>query len=73
LQEPPRRLVGWTKVLLQPGETRAVSIQIDGRSSAHPLGYWDAATRDWRVAPGDYAVHVGNSSRNLQLAGTVRL
>ncbi|MGZ6059519.1 MAG: beta-glucosidase, partial [Myxococcaceae bacterium] len=55
LQEPPRRLVGWTKVLLQPGETRAVSIQIDGRSSAHPLGYWDAATRDWRVAPGDYA------------------
>jgi len=71
--EPPRRLIGWSKVVLQPGETRRVSIAVDGNSSAHPFGHWDAATRAWAIAPGEFSLYVGNSSRNLQTAGTVRL
>ncbi len=34
--------------------------------------HWDPATRSWAVAPGEYGVHVGNSSRSTRLAGTIR-
>ena len=72
LGEPPRRLVGWKKVQLAAGATQRVTISVDGDSSAHPFGYWDVATRSWSIAPGDYDVHVGTSSRSTSLAGTVR-
>ena len=72
LDEPPRRLIGWKKVTLMPGAKEKVTILVDGNSSAHPLGYWNSAARSWAIAPGDYDVHVGNSSRNLSLAGTIR-
>ncbi len=72
LGEPPRRLVGWKKVHLAAGATERVTILVDGKSSAHPFGHWDVTTRSWSIAPGDYGVHVGNSSRNASLAGTVR-
>jgi beta-glucosidase len=71
--EPPRRLVGWQKVFLEPGERRRVTVQVDENDSAHPLSYWDVESHGWRTAPGDYAVYVGNSSRNLALAGTLRV
>jgi beta-glucosidase len=69
-REPPRRLVGWSKVMLQPGETRNVPVRVDASDSAHPLSYWDTTTNTWQVAGGDYTVYVGNSSRNLAVAGT---
>jgi len=72
LGEPPRRLVGWKKVTLAPGASTTVTIVVDGNSSAHPFGHWDAATRSWAIAPGDYGVYVGNSSRSTTLAGTIR-
>jgi beta-glucosidase len=72
LGEPPRRLIGWQKVALAAGATQRVIIIVDGDSSAHPFGHWDVAAHSWAVAPGDYGVYVGNSSRNLALAGTVR-
>jgi beta-glucosidase len=72
LGEPPRRLVGWKKVQLAAGATERVTLLVDGESSAHPFGYWNAATRSWSIAPGDYDVDVGTSSRSTSLAGTVR-
>jgi beta-glucosidase len=73
LNEPPRRLIGWKKVTLPPGGKGKVTILVDGNSSAHPLGYWDTTARSWAIAPGDYGVYVGNSSRDLILAGTLRI
>ncbi len=73
LGEPPRRLIGWKKVNLPPGAREKVTILVDGNSSAHPFGWWDPAARSWAMEPGDYEVHVGNSSRNLVAAGTFRL
>jgi len=72
LGEPPRRLIGWKKVTLAPGASTAVTILVDGNSSAHPFGHWDTAARRWAVAPGEYGVYVGNSARSTSLAGTVR-
>jgi beta-glucosidase len=68
--EPPRRLVGWQKVLLQPGQTQNVTIEVDENDSSHPLSYWDVNSNSWLVADGDYSVYLGNSSRNVTLVGT---
>jgi beta-glucosidase len=68
--EPPMRLVGWSKTLLQPGAQQALTIAIDASSSSHPLSYWNSGTSGWVVAPGLYTVYVGNSSDNVKVAGT---
>jgi beta-glucosidase len=63
--EPPqgaarevRRLIGWSKVELKPGETRHLSITADPRLLAH----YDVATRTWHVAAGNYLVSLCGSS-----------
>jgi beta-glucosidase len=68
--EPPKRLVGWQKVMLQPGQSQNVTIEVDENDSSHPLSYWDVHSHDWRVANGEYSVYLGNSSRNVNLVGT---
>jgi beta-glucosidase len=70
--EPPKRLVGWSKVGLNPGDSVAVGIVIDSNDSSHPLSYWDTGSSSWLIAPGDYTVYIGNSSApsSLQIAGT---
>jgi len=67
--EAPRRLGGWKKVSLQPGETVRVSVRVDPRL----LAVFKAAEGGWRIAPGVYKVEVGASSRDLKLAATVEL
>jgi beta-glucosidase len=73
--EPPKRLVGWQKTLLQPGQKQTVSIQVNENDSSHPLSYWDTASNSWQVAAGDYPVWVGSSSSksDLTLAGTLHI
>jgi beta-glucosidase len=70
IAEPPMRLVGWTKVSLQPGAQQAVTVSVNAIGSSHPLSYWDTGSSSWVVAPGDYTVFVGNSSDNVKQAGT---
>jgi beta-glucosidase len=65
--EPPRQLKGFTKVLLNPGESRHVTLPLDFRSFAH----WDTSTGAWEVTPGCYGIDVGRSSRDLPLTTTV--
>jgi beta-glucosidase len=71
LGEPPKRLVGWERVTLQPGEHVNLSIRIDPNSSAHPLSYWDASSHVWKTSPGNYTFMAGASSRNLPLTDTI--
>lgn len=68
--EPPKRLVGWQKVLLEPGQAQSVTIEVDENDSSHPLSYWDVNSNSWQVANGDYLVYLGNSSRNVTQVGT---
>ena len=61
--EPPKRLVAFEKVWLNPGEKRKIQISIDPSSTNHPLGYWDSGAQDWaNTADGQYQVYVGNSA-----------
>jgi len=66
--EPPKRLVGWQKVSLQPGAAQQVTIEVDQNDSSHPMSYWDASTNSWQVASGTYTVFLGNSSNTASLA-----
>jgi beta-glucosidase len=73
--EPPKRLVGWQKVPLAPGQQQSVTVEVDKNDSSHPLSYWDTNSNGWSVAPGTYTVWIGNSSAasSLQLAGTFQI
>lgn len=75
LGEPPKRLVGWQKVMVQAGAAQHVTIEVDENDSSHPMSYWDAATDAWTVAPGDYVVYLGNSSSaaGLSTVGTLHV
>src|SRR5947209_18404949 len=71
--EPPKRLVGWAKVELEPGETREVNVTLDPNATSHPLSYWNTNTHGWEMASGDYQVYVGASSRDIRLTGALHI
>jgi beta-glucosidase len=71
--EPPKRLVGFEKVWLDPGEQRQVRIVIDPRAANHPLGVWDAGKQRWAVPAGEYRVQVGRSAGEIVAAETVKV
>ena len=59
--QPPKRLIGFRRVELEPGESREVTITIDPSATNHPLSVWDCATGGFTVRPGSYEVSVGTS------------
>src|SRR5579859_1019012 len=65
--EPYKRLVGWTRVALSPGESKIVSVPIDDRV----LKTFGEETNAWNMTPGNYPVSVGGSSDNTPLTGTL--
>ena len=64
---PLKELKGFDKVMLQPGETKHVSIPLDGRSFA----FYDTAQKKWQIAPGSFGILVGDSSESIDLKGSV--
>lgn len=54
----PRRLAGWARVDLQPGETRRVTITAEPRIIAE----YDVALPGWRIAPGPYRIAVARDA-----------
>ena len=65
--EPPRQLKGFTKLTLDPGASRRVSIPLDRRA----FSWWSTRRDGWVVTPGRYGIAVGSSSRDLPLRGSV--
>jgi beta-glucosidase len=60
LGEPPKRLVGWQKVALQPGQSQQVSVSIAPKL----LSTWDATNHVWKLNNGAYQLIAGASSRD---------
>ncbi|PVM77460.1 glycoside hydrolase family 3 C-terminal domain-containing protein [Caulobacter radicis] len=56
--EAPRRLGGFSKVDLKPGEKRAVTVPIDPRL----LATFDVEGRTWRITGGGYQVTLASSA-----------
>jgi beta-glucosidase len=62
--EPSKRLAGWSRVSLRPGQHQNVEITLTGADLAdvHLLQYWDPSEQEWVTAQGQYEIQVGSSS-----------
>ena len=69
--EPPKRLVGFEKVWLKPGEKRLVEMRIDPSAANHPFGIFDPATQTWKTVSGTYTLMLGTSSANITLSAAI--
>jgi beta-glucosidase len=59
--------VGWSKVHLNVGESKQVSVSVDPLY----LSIYDVDQHGWRLVPGNYTFKVGGSSADLPLAKEV--
>ena len=67
--EPPKRLVGWSKVQLNPGESKEVTIAVPAKY----LSIYDEASSGWKLVPGSYTFMAGGSSKDLPLSEKANL
>jgi beta-glucosidase len=67
--EPPKRLVGWSKIQLNPGESKRVELTIDPKY----LSVFDDSANTWKLVPGSYSFMVGGSSQDLPLTQKINL
>jgi beta-glucosidase len=67
--EPFKRLVAFTRIALAPGESKAVTLDLD----PHYLSIFNEDKNGWELVAGEYTVQVGGSSRDLPLSGTFRI
>ena len=63
---PVKELKGFAKVLLRPGETKTVTLEITPAS----LGFYDIQM-EWVVEPGEFEIMAGHSSRDADLQKVV--
>lgn len=61
VERPTRELKAFQRVMLQPGESKRVTMTID----PYWLSYWDVSNHKWAIEPGSYTLWIGTSSRDL--------
>lgn len=64
-----RRLIGFQKIALAPGETKKVTLTADPRL----LADYDEKAKGWRIAAGSYAVVIGKDAGTMAVSGTAKL
>ena len=69
VSRPDKELKGFDKVSLAAGESCRVTIPLNKRSFA----FYSPTTHDWFVENGDFEILVGASSRDIRLAGKIRI
>ena len=67
VQFPVRKLVGFDRVSLQPGQSQKVTLTV----SPLELSYWSPQQQTWVLPGGERTFYVGSSSRNFQVSGRV--
>ena len=69
LVRPPKELKAFTKIALQPGETRTVTLVLDSRAFA----YYHPAYKQWITEDGVFDILIGASSADIRCTQTVTL
>ena len=69
LPRPPMEFKGFTKVSLQPGEAKKVSLKIPVDS----FSFWDSQKHAWNLNSGDYNIHIGTASHDIRFSKTVHV
>jgi beta-glucosidase len=67
--EPFKRLAGWQRVELDPGESKTVSVQVDSRV----LSVFEETENGWQLIRGSYGILVGPSSGLAPLQGVLEI
>ena len=66
---PEKELKGFTRVSLNPGESKKVTISLP----VSQLRYWDAKIHDWRLESGKIQVMIGSSSSDIRLVKNIEI
>lgn len=69
LPRPLKELKGFKRIELKAGEKQTVSIPLDSRA----LSFYDPDKACWIAEAGEFAIHVGSSSRDIRLKGSFSL
>jgi beta-glucosidase len=69
VSRPAHELKGFAKVLLGPGESREISIDLPARAFA----FWDVTALGWKVEAGAFDIAVGLASDDIRATGQVVL
>lgn len=64
---PVQELKNFSSVVLNPGETKTVVMELDYRSFA----WYDTEQEDWYAANGEYEIRIGKSSRDIVLTAKI--
>ncbi|HEY0281675.1 MAG TPA: glycoside hydrolase family 3 C-terminal domain-containing protein, partial [Rhizomicrobium sp.] len=67
--EAPKRLAGFSKLALKPGEMRTIKVKVDPRL----LATYMTAANSWQIKEGTYRIMLGQASDSLAQTVTVRL
>ncbi len=66
---PIKELKGFRRVPLEPGESRAIDIELDKEQ----LRYWDTTKGQFILPAGTFDVMVGASSKDIRLQTIIKL
>jgi beta-glucosidase len=69
VERPAKELKGFKRVMLQPGETKHVTVDLGPRS----FSYFDVKSSNWQASAGAYDLMLGDSSQNIQQKTTIQL
>ena len=64
-----RRLAGWQRVELAPGQSKTVTIPMESLA----LATWNEGKETWEWQPGEYTVAAGSSSEELPLTAKMSM
>lgn len=67
VQRPCRELKGFTKVHLEKGETKTVTVELDSRAFA----YFETKTNGWHIPAGKYTITAAKSSRDEGISACI--
>ncbi len=66
---PIKQLRGFAKVMLEPGESKVVTMSLP----ASDLAFWDEASQSMKVEPGEMELQIGASSADIRLRKMITL
>jgi beta-glucosidase len=69
VERPAKELKGFERVMLEPGQTKQVSMKLDPRS----FSFFDVKSGAWHADAGDYELLLGDSSENIEQRATIHL
>lgn len=66
---PEKELRNFAKVFLEPGESKTVTMELNGRA----FSYYHTGIHDWYAEDGEYEILIGASSRDIRLKQSIQI